>query len=270
MGGVAGGSADDGACPAQASHAARSGRSGDQAAQSAIRKLKSAMSDADGCANTHRMTVHIACLTQAEANRLTDRWATAADRSYTANRMGATRSLSGRAALRALLARVTGRNDWQIRLTAVGRPCVQANGPSVSISHAGDMIAVAVAGAETALGIDIEPHRVRNFSAIARLYFGPAETEAVAGAGCPAFYRIWTAREALAKARGVGLEGALGGGDLVGPGVESAAWMHGGGWFRHCYPADGYSLTLAITAVPDAAIATADDAQAVHFIASLC
>jgi 4'-phosphopantetheinyl transferase len=75
-------------------------------------------------------------------------------------------------------------------------------------------VAVAIAPAG-ALGIDIERHRTRDFAALAARAFGPAERAEVAASGADAFYRIWTLREAVAKATGEGLALAANGRDLV-------------------------------------------------------
>lgn len=194
------------------------------------------------------MTVHIACLMLDDAFVLTERWATAVDRKAVAT----TRSLATRAALRALLARVTGRCDWTIRPDVDGKPFVSADmpGPAVSMSHSGDMVAVAVGMPGSALGIDIEKQKPRNFLAIADHWFGPAETAAVAAEGAAAFYRVWTAREALGKALGVGLTGALGVGDIVGAGADDGAWIQDGFCFYHLRPVVGYSMTVATNILP--------------------
>jgi phosphopantetheinyl transferase len=76
------------------------------------------------------------------------------------------------------------------------------------------MVAVAMARAG-ALGVDIERHRARDFAALAAQAFGPAERAEVGIHGADAFYRIWTLREAMAKATGEGLALAANGRDLV-------------------------------------------------------
>lgn len=74
--------------------------------------------------------------------------------------------------------------------------------PAVSISHSGSMIAVAY-GRLAGLGIDVELHRRdRDIDGIAALAFGQEERRLVGEHGPEAFYRIWTAREALSKATG--------------------------------------------------------------------
>jgi 4'-phosphopantetheinyl transferase len=149
---------------------------------------------------------------------LIDRWASADDRADIAPGRRAGSSLLARAALRALLAKNTGRTDWQIVRSPLGKPFVVtpsgSPGPAISLSHAGATVAVAMAEVG-ALGIDIEQHRPRDFAAIAAQAFGSAERAEVAASGTAAFYRIWTLREAMAKATGEGLGLAANGCDLV-------------------------------------------------------
>jgi len=70
---------------------------------------------------------------------------------------------------------------------------------AVALSHS----RMVVAGAITDLGvigIDVEFCADRQFESIASTAFGPVEQRVVAREGRDAFYRIWTLREALAKA----------------------------------------------------------------------
>lgn len=147
-----------------------------------------------------------------------DRWATRQDHADIRPGLRATSSLLARAALRALLARNTGQVDWQFVYNPLGKPFAitpsGSPGPAVSLSHSGGTVAVAMATAGT-LGIDIERHRPRDFVALAAQAFGPTEQAEVAMHGADAFYRIWTLREAMAKATGEGLVLAANGCDLV-------------------------------------------------------
>jgi phosphopantetheinyl transferase len=203
------------------------------------------------------MTIHAACLPLSGATNLTAEWLTDTDRLYVANRVPtvAAASLAARAALRALLAHATGRRDWIVDHDTAGKPFVHTGdniaGPAVSVSHSGDMAAVAVGPTGIRLGIDIERHRARDvLLPIAKRWFGPGEIAAVESAGAIAFYRIWTAREALGKAIGTGLEAALTKGDAAGPGVDTGTWSQSGLFFRHSRPVPGYSLTVATDAPP--------------------
>jgi 4'-phosphopantetheinyl transferase len=171
------------------------------------------------------------------ASALIGRWASSRDRADARRGRGAWSSLLARAALRALLAQHTGHADWQILRTRLGKPFVVgpsgALGPAVSLSHTGAMVAVAMAQAG-ALGVDIEQHRTRDFTALAAQAFGPAEQADVAVSGADAFYRIWTSREAIAKATGDGLALAANGHDLVAGGAsEPYRRMEHGGHVWH-------------------------------------
>jgi len=151
---------------------------------------------------------------------LITRWATASDHCEIGSGRRAPSSLLARAALRALLARHTDQVDWRIIRTQQGKPFLispsGAAGPSVSVSHTGETVAVAMAR-EGSIGIDIERHRPRDFNALAAQAFGPTEQAEVAVHGEDAFFRIWTLREAIAKATGEGLALAANGRDLVYP-----------------------------------------------------
>jgi 4'-phosphopantetheinyl transferase len=160
------------------------------------------------------------------ARTLIARWASDQDRADTMPGHRAASSLLARAALRALLAQHTSLADWRIVRNRLGKPFVVAPsggalGPAVSLSHTGGTVAVAMAQAG-ALGIDIEGHRPRDFPALAAQAFGPVEQEEVAMSGGDGFYRIWTLREAMAKATGEGLALAVNGRDLVEGGVSGS------------------------------------------------
>ena len=188
---------------------------------------------------------HVACISDTMAAELLARWTTGPDRTYTADRP---RSLLALAALRALLFAVTRRTDWLVVRARLGKPSVTTSeggdGPSISMSHAAGLIAVAVAwGVE--IGIDVEAHRPRDFAALADQAFGPAERQEVATEGQAAFYRIWTLREARAKATGDGLALVLGRDDLA-DGVASGRPATRERWtLLHWLPEPGYSLGLA-------------------------
>ncbi|MGA2411014.1 MAG: 4'-phosphopantetheinyl transferase superfamily protein [Candidatus Binataceae bacterium] len=90
-----------------------------------------------------------------------------------------------------------------LRHDRYGRPLLyQDHEPSaiaVALSHSRAIAACAITDLG-AIGIDVEFCANRPFEAIAAAAFGPAEQELVARDGLAAFYRIWTLREALAKA----------------------------------------------------------------------
>jgi 4'-phosphopantetheinyl transferase EntD len=200
------------------------------------------------------MEVHFACLSADTAVPLIDIWTTPADRAQFDQRppAAARDALAARAALRAMLAKETGYGPWELRADGAGKPFAwtQAGevGPAITLSHSAGMVAVAVGAPGTALGIDIEVHKPREYDKIAAQFFGPEERVAVECGGADAFYRIWTAREARAKATGIGFADVLFGGDRVGAGADLGRWQQACFFFRHQRPLRHFSLTLAANA----------------------
>ncbi len=110
-----------------------------------------------------------------------------------------------RALLRAMLCTLTGTSPqrWTFRHDAHGRPvAVDVCGRRplfLAIAHSHGWLACIVSGNHPA-GVDIETFRPgRSWREIAQMAFGPLE-QAHALRGPDAFLRVWTAREALAKA----------------------------------------------------------------------
>jgi 4'-phosphopantetheinyl transferase len=94
-----------------------------------------------------------------------------------------------------------------------GRPELPGSPLRVSVSHAGDRVAVAVS-TRGAVGIDVERPRARALSrALVRRALTAAEQEYILGASRDRrrseFLRAWTAKEAILKATGQGLHGGL-------------------------------------------------------------
>ncbi len=102
-----------------------------------------------------------------------------------------------------------------------------------------------------ALGVDIEPHKLRNVQAIAARAFGPEEQRLVDAGGAAAFYRLWTLREAMGKATGEGLSLAADGQDHVGVGPERRPWSVPGWRLYHEELPHGYSLACAVAIKDD-------------------
>jgi 4'-phosphopantetheinyl transferase len=178
------------------------------------------------------------------------RWSRSCDASYSARE----RSLLARALLRRLLAESTGAPfGWAFDVEISGQPVARRKGggrvPSITISHSGGWVACAVASGGQ-IGIDIEVYRPgRDIRGIAGLAFGDGERQDVEREGTAAFYRIWTSREALAKARGRGLVEAADGIDRVdGSPADGVQLRRIGGeewWLAHATPVDGLALALA-------------------------
>ena len=90
----------------------------------------------------------------------------------------------------------------------------EAAGLRFSLSHTDGLVACALAR-DVAVGIDVERGaRVRDPLALAERFFAPAETAALRGLGAAErrarFLDAWVLKEALLKALGLGIAGALG------------------------------------------------------------
>ena len=143
-----------------------------------------------------------------------------------------------RGALRTLLGRYLDCQPAQIGLTygAAGKPSLNSLAPALqfSVSHSGTLSALAFAP-NYELGIDIEHIRpMPEMQAIARGQFSPEQCAGLFSAPehiqRDLFFRFWTAKEALAKATGLGI---------------AAAPIDVAHWFRHdLEPVDGYVGTL--------------------------
>jgi len=126
-----------------------------------------------------------------------------------------------------------------------GKP-VLPGGPGFSLTHAGDLVGVAVhPGGD--VGLDVEQAReLADLQAMAEHVCSPRETAADA----QAFFRIWTRKEALLKAVGTGLAtpmsaitlGPSGVLDWTGDDAPRAPL-----WLADLHPAAGYHAAVAGT-----------------------
>lgn len=134
-----------------------------------------------------------------------------------------------RAALRCILGEALGQSPLRLEFVygAGGKPRLRALAAtrrcSFNVTHSGGVGAVLLlnrawdaAGAALPVGVDLERHRARRFSALARRFFLPAECKALAAAAetsaaaeAQVFFDMWTKKEAWLKALGVGLAGGL-------------------------------------------------------------
>jgi 4'-phosphopantetheinyl transferase len=127
---------------------------------------------------------------------------------------------AGRALARRVVGQIAGIRPRlvQLGIDERGRPYVDWRatpgcppGLDVNVSHSGGLVALAV-GTGVRVGVDLERHTPRPAAdALARRYFSSAEYERLKRtpqrAYLQAWYRIWTTREAHAKAVGVGVWG---------------------------------------------------------------
>lgn len=154
----------------------------------------------------------------------------------------------------------TVRGAWRIVHLPSGQPVALLGdepGPSISLSHSRGWLACAVSGTGT-IGVDVEVMRSgRDWRGIARAAFGPREIARAATEH--EFYRIWTLREALAKANGRGLDHAADGVDRVHLGPSEGIWSTASSaeiqLFHHHAPRPGVFLSVAVLGLKTAQIA---------------
>src|SRR5919199_2609190 len=123
------------------------------------------------------------------------------------------RYLAGRVLLRELLRRCPdAAQDAPLTPSAQGKPRLHGAGsPGFSISHAGDVVLVALGRGE--VGVDVEAPRPHlDGLALARRLLPPHDAQHLAAVPADsrpgAFLVLWTRHEAALKCRGVGLGGA--------------------------------------------------------------
>ena len=123
------------------------------------------------------------------------------------------RFVRGRELLRNVLSAYTGTapGELEIAETPDGKPFLPGSAADVrfNLTHTGDVWAVAVAAGRE-VGIDIErTDRRVDVPAVSRRLFAPEEAAAIAALPDAeqraAFFRCWTAREAVVKACGTGM-----------------------------------------------------------------
>lgn len=174
------------------------------------------------------------------------------------------RFVVARFALRRLLGRYLGVQPAAIEfdVDSNGKPRLAqkhaATGLRFNVSHSGDLALVAItAGCE--VGIDVERLReVIRMDQIAKRFFHPSEAEALLATPIAersvAFFRYWTANEAVLKALGTGITGSLAH-FHVPPGDGSQGWIElppGPGrekssrcWIERLAPCEGYEAAIA-------------------------
>jgi 4'-phosphopantetheinyl transferase len=124
--------------------------------------------------------------------------------------------IAARAGLRLVLAQFLAAKPHEVVLETsyFGKPFVPSAGVQFSLSHAGGLAAVAVAGSR-AVGIDVEAMRpMPDGMELAGRFFAPAEalrlrTIEDSPVFLRAFFECWTRKEAFVKALGTGLSHSL-------------------------------------------------------------
>jgi len=128
--------------------------------------------------------------------------------------------IAGRGLLRAVLARYVGGNPSQLKFDYApkGKPALSTSYRShrleFNVSHSGELILVAVAH-DLEVGIDVEQIRpCADYECIAGSFFTQPECETLRNLEepqkLPAFFRLWTCKEACLKATGEGISEGLG------------------------------------------------------------
>lgn len=139
-----------------------------------------------------------------------------------------------------------------IRRGSGGKPELDHPGYDFSVAHCRDWIMLAVSTTGP-VGVDLEdPQRERNWQALSRRFLHRAEQQLVAASPAPsvAFCEIWTAKEAVVKASGLGLRTRLSALDVtVEPVRFGGAW-----WLQRPSAPDGLVACVASTS-PDSPLA---------------
>jgi 4'-phosphopantetheinyl transferase len=128
-----------------------------------------------------------------------------------------------------------------------GRPRLPGTGLAASISHSGDVVAVALTGGQP-VGVDVEAITARDYTPLVPRVCTGAEQARVRTAGD--FYTVWTRKEAVLKATGEGLRTPMGRVTVTPPG-EPPAVLELAGSVPACRLADiaageGYAAAAAV------------------------
>ena len=127
-------------------------------------------------------------------------------------------SFGGLIALKETIDKLSHQGNFVIKRDDGGKPkFIYSESGSFSISHSG-ALSVCLYRKDGDVGVDIEKVRTdRDVRGISKRFFSCAETEYLEkhGYDIEAFYKIWTAKEAIAKFEGRALVGILKGFDTV-------------------------------------------------------
>jgi 4'-phosphopantetheinyl transferase len=129
-----------------------------------------------------------------------------------------------------------------------GKP-VLPDGPGFSLSHAGDLVGVAV-HPDGPVGLDVEQARVVADLAALADHVGSLTERARGDAGPAAFFRMWTRKEALLKATGDGLAVPMTAITLAADRPAVECWTGPGAppgpmWLRDLAPAPDHPAAVA-------------------------
>ena len=120
--------------------------------------------------------------------------------------------LTARALLRHLLAAYAGQSPEAISIETQkdGKPLVAGLSIAFNLSHSGSHVAIALRHGES-VGVDVQRAKEIDELAIARSLFAPGEIALLEGLSRDErrrhFFRVWTCREAVLKAAGLGMKG---------------------------------------------------------------
>lgn len=129
-----------------------------------------------------------------------------------------------------------------------GRPQLPGSDLHASVTHSGDVVAVALTPAGP-VGVDVEAGRPIDFSAVTDLVCTPAERACVTG--LDDFYAFWTRKEAVLKATGEGLSRPMTDLHVTPPGTAPVLLSLGSDAAPACRMADisagdGYHAAVAV------------------------
>ena len=130
-----------------------------------------------------------------------------------------------------------------------GKPYFAGNGNvHFSVSHSGELVAVAFA--ESPVGIDLQQHKCRGYETredailrhrkLSSRYLHPQEQAYLESDPWEGFFRIWTAKESFVKRTGRGIDHGLADICIL---PQGEAWEDQNGFFRQTTFSD-YTLTL--------------------------
>jgi 4'-phosphopantetheinyl transferase len=139
-----------------------------------------------------------------------------------------------------------------------GRPRLPGTSLQASVSHSGDIVAVAMTSAGP-VGVDVEAVRGIDFAAVTESVCTPRERNYVHTA--TDFYTFWTRKEAVLKATGEGLQRPMTDLDVTPPGAAPVLLRLGAGAPPACQMAEisvgnGYQASVAVLAADPVTIST--------------